>query len=64
MTAITLNLNPIIQLTDEQFYQLCQENQDVKLERNTKGEIIAMHPSGRETSKRNSLLNLQRIWAS
>lgn len=59
MTAITLNLNPIIQLTDEQFYQLCQENQDVQLERNAKGEIIVMHPSGGETSKKNSVLNLQ-----
>ncbi|MFM6280085.1 MAG: Uma2 family endonuclease, partial [Dolichospermum sp.] len=26
MTAITVNLNPIIQLTDNQFYQLCREN--------------------------------------
>ncbi len=59
MTAITLNLNPIIQLTDEQFYQLCQENQDVQLERNAKGEIIVMHPSGGETSRSNSALNLQ-----
>jgi len=59
MTAITLNLNPIIQLTDEQFYQLCQENQDVKLERNAQGEIIVMPPSGGETSKQNSNLNLQ-----
>lgn len=63
MTAITLNLNPIIQLTDEQFYQLCQENQDVQLERNAKGEIIVMHPSGGETSRSNSALNLQvGIW--
>ncbi|MEY3870020.1 MAG: hypothetical protein RLZZ338_3911, partial [Cyanobacteriota bacterium] len=30
MTAITLNLNPIIKLNPEQFYQLCQENPDLK----------------------------------
>lgn len=33
MTAITLNLDPIIHLTSEQFYQLCQANRDVKFER-------------------------------
>jgi len=59
MTALTLNLNPIIQLTDEQFYQLCQENPEVRLERTAQGELIVMPPSGGETSKRNSILNLQ-----
>ena len=33
MTAITLNLEPAIYLTDEQFYQLCQANRDVRFER-------------------------------
>ncbi|MFN5593636.1 MAG: Uma2 family endonuclease, partial [Aphanizomenon sp.] len=33
MTAITVNLNPIIQLTDNQFYQLCRENPEIKFER-------------------------------
>ncbi len=61
MTALTLNLNPIIQLTDEQFYQLCQENPEVRLERTAKGELIVMPPSGGETSKRNSALNAQ-VW--
>ncbi len=26
MTTFTLNFNPIIELTDEQFYQLCRAN--------------------------------------
>ncbi|MBD2361116.1 Uma2 family endonuclease [Anabaena minutissima FACHB-250] len=54
MTAITFNLNPIVKLTDDQFYQLCRENPDVKLERNAKGEIIIMPPTGGETGKRNA----------
>jgi len=53
MTAITVNLNPIIQLTENQFYQLCRENPEVKFERNTKGEILIMSPTGGETGKRN-----------
>ena len=63
MTAITLNLNSIIKLTSEQFYQLCEENPDLKLERSANGELIAMPPTGGETGKRNSKLNLQvGIW--
>jgi Uma2 family endonuclease len=53
MTQITLNLNPIIKLTEEQFYQLCRENSDLKLERNAKGELIVMPPTGGETGKSN-----------
>ena len=30
MTAITLDLHSIVELTDEQFYKLCQANPDVK----------------------------------
>ena len=60
---LTLNLDPIINLTSEQFYQLCQANPDLKLERNTNGELIVMPPTGGETGKRNSKINLQLgIW--
>ncbi|MEG5080513.1 Uma2 family endonuclease [Microcoleus sp. AT8-B4] len=63
MTAITLNLNSLIKLTSEQFYQLCEENPDLKLERNANGELIVMPPTGGETGKSNSKLNLQvGIW--
>lgn len=53
MTAITLNLNSIIKLTSEQFYQLCEEHPELKLERNANGELIVMPPTGGETGKRN-----------
>ena len=63
MSQITLNLNPIIKLTEEQFYQLCQENSDLKLERNAQGELIVMPPTGGETGKSNSKVNLQLgVW--
>jgi len=63
MTALTLNFNPIIQLTSDQFYQLCTANPDLKLERNANGELIVMPPTGGETGKRNSNINLQLgIW--
>jgi Uma2 family endonuclease len=61
MTAITVNLNPIIELTDDQFYQLCRKNPDVKFERNAKGELIIMPPTGGETGNRNSEINAEFV---
>ncbi|MBW4478829.1 MAG: Uma2 family endonuclease [Tolypothrix brevis GSE-NOS-MK-07-07A] len=54
MTAITINFNNIVKLSDDQFYQLCRDNPDVKFERNAFGEIIVMPPTGGETGKRNA----------
>lgn len=59
MTAITLNLEPIIHLTKEQFYQLCQANPDIKIERNAQGKIIVMPPTGGRTGNRNTRLTQQ-----
>lgn len=56
MTATILNLNPIAKLTKEQFYTLCAANPDIRLELNTKGELIIMSPTGGETSAWNSKL--------
>ncbi len=54
MTFMTVNFNSIINLTEEQFYQLCINNPDTKFERNADGEIIIMSPTGGETGKRNT----------
>lgn len=64
MTALTVNLNPVIELTDEQFFQLCQANRDLRFERTATGELIIMPPTGGETSNRNGRLNQQLFnWA-
>jgi Uma2 family endonuclease len=63
MTAYTLDFSPVCQLTDEQFYQLCRKNPDLKFERNAQGEIIIMPPTGGETGKRNAkLISRFVIW--
>ena len=63
MTAITVNFNSIIEISDEQFYQLCIQNPDTKFERNAEGEIIIMPPTGGETGKRNTdLIGQFWIW--
>lgn len=63
MTAYTINLDPIVKLTREQFYELCAANPELKLERNANGEIVIMSPTGGETSAWNSDLNTDlSIW--
>ena len=57
MIAATINFNAIAKITDDQFYQLCRENPDVKFERNAQGAIIVMSPTGGETGSYNSEIN-------
>ncbi|MDY7006318.1 MAG: Uma2 family endonuclease [Cyanobacteriota bacterium] len=61
MNSYTLELDSVIEMTDEQFFQLCQKNQDLRLERNAKGDLIIMSPTGGETSNTNAGLTAQ-LW--
>ncbi|MGK7884974.1 MAG: Uma2 family endonuclease [Crocosphaera sp.] len=56
---LVLRLSPAIAMTDEQFFALCQLNRDYRLERNAKGELIIMPPTGSETGNRNAKLTQQ-----
>jgi Uma2 family endonuclease len=44
-------------LSDDQFYQLCQINEDWKLEQTAKGELIIMPPVGAISGNRESEFN-------
>ena len=61
MTALILNLSPTIELTDEQFFQLCQNNQDLRIERTAQGELIIMPLAGWGSGNRNGRLT-QRLF--
>lgn len=61
MYAITLNLNPVVQLSQQQFSQICQENPEIPLEKNAKGDLIFMSPTGGQTGKSHSTVNA-RLW--
>lgn len=64
MTTLTLTLDPVVRLTHEQFYELCKVNQDLRLERSSTGELILMPPTGWESGRQNSKLNLRvGLWA-
>jgi len=56
--AITLDLRPVVDLTSEQFYKLCQANPDIKLELTLK-VLIVVPPTGGETGDRNCEINYQ-----
>ena len=51
MSALTLNLDKV-HLTDAQFYDICQNNRELKFERSPKGELIIMSPVGGESGNR------------
>jgi Uma2 family endonuclease len=59
--VFTLALRPTLELTDEQFEQICQANRDLKFERTAKGELVIVALTGGETGRRN--LNLSgQLW--
>jgi Uma2 family endonuclease len=61
MTAININLNNVVKLTDDQFYQLCRDNPELKLERNLLGELVVVPPTGGETGKRNAKITTRFV---
>ncbi|MEO1396567.1 MAG: Uma2 family endonuclease [Cyanobacteria bacterium J06634_5] len=61
MDTLTLQFPTSTQLSDEQYYELCLANPDIRIERNASGELVLMPPTGGETSQRNSSLNAQ-LW--
>jgi Uma2 family endonuclease len=53
MNPYTLDPRSLLAITDDQFYQLCCNNPEVKFERNPEGVLIIMPPTGGETGNRN-----------
>ncbi|HEY3139383.1 MAG TPA: Uma2 family endonuclease [Blastocatellia bacterium] len=61
--ALALDLNSL-RLSDEQFEQLCRDNEDLRLELTADGELLIMAPTGGTTGSRNADLTTQlTIWA-
>jgi Uma2 family endonuclease len=60
---VTLRIRPAIEMTDDEFFALCQLNRDLRFERTSQGDIIIMAPTGAETGIRNSSITGQLyIW--
>jgi len=52
MAPIILNLKPFVELSDDQFYELCQNHRDLKFERTAQGELVIVTPVGGEGGSR------------
>ena len=62
MSPLTVKLEPLT-LSDEQFYQLCQNNRNLRFERNRQGDLMIMPPTGGETGNRNAKIIVKLgIW--
>ena len=59
MNALTVSLKSVIDMTDDQFFQLCQNNRELRFERTANGELIIMPPTGGETGNRNARITQQ-----
>jgi Uma2 family endonuclease len=56
-----LDVRDILNLTDEQFYQLCRRHPQIKFERSAQGELVIMPPTGGISGNRNFSLTGQ-VW--
>jgi Uma2 family endonuclease len=56
---IVLQFAPTIDLSDEMFFQFCQVNRELRLERSVNGDLVIMSPTGSETGGRNFDLTVQ-----
>ena len=57
--ALLLHLRPVVNLTKERFFKLCQLNRDLRLERTAEGDILVMPPTGARTGARGLRLTVQ-----
>jgi Uma2 family endonuclease len=61
---ITLKMQPAVDLSDAEFFALCQANRELRFERNAEGDVFIMSPTGGETGRRSALITAQLVmWA-
>ena len=59
-----LRLRPALDLTDDQLFELCRINDELRIERNERGDLIMMSPAGSGSSHRNAQITKQLTdWA-
>ena len=61
---MVLHLRPAIELTEDQFFALCQQNRDVRIERTAEGDLVVIPPTGWRTGVQNAgVIARLRLWA-
>jgi Uma2 family endonuclease len=62
--GLLVHLRPVIELTEDQFFDFCQINQELRIERTAEGDLVIMPPEGGETGNRSAILvTLLTQWA-
>jgi Uma2 family endonuclease len=56
---MVVRMHPVVNLTDDQFFEFCQINRDLRIERTATGELLIMPPTGSETGGSNFELAVQ-----
>ncbi|MEG4166696.1 MULTISPECIES: Uma2 family endonuclease [unclassified Microcoleus] len=55
-SPIILRMPPELQMTEDQFFEFCQFNRNLRIERNQRGEILLLTLVGGISSNRNAIL--------
>ncbi len=60
----TIQLHPVVQMNDDQLFEFCHRNPDLRIERTAEGDLILMSPATPESGRRNAqLTRLLANWA-
>ncbi|MBD1904436.1 Uma2 family endonuclease [Funiculus sociatus GB2-A5] len=51
-SPLVVKIPPSMQMTDDDFFEFCQVNRGLRIERNKYGELVIMPPTGAETGNR------------
>ncbi|HKA52184.1 MAG TPA: Uma2 family endonuclease [Candidatus Binatia bacterium] len=61
---VVLQMRPIVELDDNQFFEFCQLNRDWRIERTAEGELVVMPPTGWKTGNYNLRISAALLaWA-
>jgi Uma2 family endonuclease len=64
LEPIQIHTRPALEMSDDQFFEFCRINQDLRLERTSEGDILIMTPEAGSTGRGDSLLNYYfEAWA-
>lgn len=56
---LVLRARPALRVSDDEFFEFCQQNRDLRIEQTAGGEWIIMVPTGGETGSRNNEVSRQ-----
>lgn len=62
--GLLIRFQPALCPTEDQFFEFCQINRDLRIERNADGGVLVMEPTGWETGEKDAELTYQlKAWA-